>query len=500
MAKQDSKIDAQATGTADNSSILDDILDRMPSTVQKDRGRDLVETLVQGVMTNTVKWDRSLTRTILHAIEDIDAQMSRQLSAIMHNDEFQKLEGSWRGLHYLVKNSSTGPDLGIKLLNVTKNELHRDLTRALEFDQSTLWRLIYEKQFGTAGGDPYGALVGDFEFSNDNMDIELLQGISGVAAASFAPFISAAAPGLFGLDSFTELPQIRDLATTFDDATLYAKWNSFRDSEDSRYVVLTMPRVLARQPYGSNNTRIDEFKFEEFELAEDGRTSVAADHDDYAWTNCAYAMATQLTKAFRDTGWCTRIRGFENGGKVEDLPNHVFQTKDGDREQKCPTEILIPDTREAELSHLGFLPLCNYQQTDYAVFFGGQTSQRAKKYLDDAATSNAAISARLPYIMAASRIAHFLKCIARDKIGSFAERKDLEDFLRNWISSYVLDAENATAEQKSMYPLAAAKVSVEPIPGQPGAYNAVAMLRPWLQLEKLTASLRMVAELPKPRT
>ncbi|MCA9030377.1 MAG: type VI secretion system contractile sheath large subunit, partial [Planctomycetaceae bacterium] len=441
MAKKQQQQEASAAETQSTDSILSDILDRMPATVEKTRGRDLVETLIKGVMSKTVTWDRSLTRTVLQAIDEIDRRMSKQLSAIMHHPEFQKLEGSWRGLDYLVKNTSTGPDLHLKVLNVSKKELHRDLTRALEFDQSALWRRVYEDGFGTAGGNAFGALVGDYEFSNDNMDIELLQGVASVAATAFAPFIAAAAPGLFGLDSFTELPQIRDLATTFDDATLYAKWNSFRNSDDSRFVVLTMPRVLAREPYGSNNRRIDEFKFEEFDLAKDNRTSVEARHDQYTWMNCAYVQATQLTKAFRDTAWCTRIRGFENGGKVEDLPFHVFRTSEGDREQKCPTEILIPDTRENELSKLGFLALCSYKDTDYAVFFGAQTVQKAKKYLGDhAATENAAISARLPYIMASSRIAHYLKCIARDKIGAFTERKELEDFLKRWISAYVLDS------------------------------------------------------------
>lgn len=496
MAEQEKQLESQAAAGHAESTVLSDILERMPGTVEQTRGRDLVETLVKGVMSQTVKWDRSLTRTIMQAMDDIDARLSKQLSAIMHNPEFQKLEGSWRGLHYLVKNSSTGPDLHLKVLNVSKKELHRDLTRALEFDQSALWKRIYEDGFGQAGGNPFGTLVGDFEFSNDNMDIELLQGISSVAAASFAPFISAASPGLFGLDSYTELTRIRDLATTFDDATLYAKWNSFRNSDDSRFVVLTMPRVLSREPYGSNNQRIDEFKFEEFDLSDDSRHSVEAHHDDYTWMNCAYVQATQMTKAFRDTGWCTRIRGYENGGKVEDLPFHVFKTGEGDREQKCPTEILIPDTRENELSKLGFLPLCNYKDTDYAVFFGAQTTQKPKRYDDHNATENAAISARLPYMMASCRIAHYLKCIARDKIGSFAERKDLEDFLKRWISSYILDAAHPTAEQKAKYPLAAAEVQVESIPGRPGSYNAVALLRPWLQLEELTASLRMVAELP----
>ena len=502
MAKDAQTQAATAAATEDASAggFLDSVLDEMPKTIEKDRGRDMVEVLLRGLKNKSVVWDSSLAHTIDNAIASIDEKLSRQVSAILHHPEYQKLEGSWRGLHHLVRNTQTSGDLQIKVMNVSKRELHRDLTRAMDFDQSSIWRRVYGEAFGTPGAAPYGALVGDYEFSNDNMDIELLGKMSNVAAASMAPFLSAVSPGMFGLDSYTELTQVYDLSTTFSDDVIYSKWNSFRESEDSRYVTLTCPRVLARGVYGTSGDRIDEFNYEEFPIGPDGMRTAEPPHDHYTWTNAAYALAGRLTAAFARSGFCTAIRGYENGGRVEDLPIHTFRTNEGDYANKCPTEVLIQDTRENELSDLGFLPLCNYKNTDYAVFFGAQTANKPKNFAkkDYEAKANAAISARLPYIMAASRIGHYLKCIARDKVGSFAERNDLESFLRTWISQYVADGANPSDKEKAEFPLRDAQIIVEDIRGRPGSYNAVAHLRPWLQLETLTASLRMVAELPKP--
>lgn len=485
----------QGVAEAKSESLLDQITNVMPKAVERDRGRDLVENLVQEVTKGTVVWDKTVTRTINNAISQLDQVLSKQLAAILHNPSFQKMEGTWRGLHHLVMNSETSAQLKLKVLNVSKRDLFKDLDRAVEFDQSQLFKKLYEMEFGSPGGEPYGALVGDYEFTNHPDDISLLEKVGGVAAASFCPFISAASPELFGFESFTELSRPRDLEKIFLSVD-YAKWNSFRDSEDSRFVCLTMPRVLARLPYGSQTKPIDEFEFEEVELGSDRRAKPVS-HDHYCWMNAAYVKASRLTDAFAKTSWCTAIRGAENGGKVEGLPAHVFTSDDGDPDLKCPTEIGITDRREAELSKLGFLPLCHYKNTDYSVFFGAQSTQRPKKYDRHDATANAAISARLPYMMATSRIAHFLKCIARDKIGSFAERQDMEDFLKRWISRYVLADSKPSADLKAKYPLAEAEISVESVPGKPGSYNAVAWLRPWLQLEELTSSLRMVAELPK---
>ena len=397
-------------------------------------------------------------------------------------------------MHHLVMNSETGAQLKIRVMNISKRELFKDLDKAVEFDQSQIFKKIYEAEFGSPGGEPYGAMIGDYEFSNHPEDVDLLGKMSQISAAGFCPFVSAASPKLLGMDSFSELSKPRDLEKIFLDET-YTKWRSFRDSDDARYVVLTMPRSLARLPYGKNTKVVEEFDFEEVELDEKGDAKPVP-HDNYSWMNASYVLGARLTDAFAKTGWCTAIRGAENGGKVEGLPAHVFTADDGDKALKCPTEIAITDRREAELSKLGFLPLCHYKNTDYAVFFGAQTAQKAKKYDRPEATANAAISSRLPYIMASSRIAHFLKVIARDKIGSFMERQDCEEWLKRWIANYVSSDPHPSDEVKARYPLAEAEIKVEEIPGAPGSYNAVAWLRPWLQLEELTASLRMVAKIP----
>lgn len=456
----------------------------------RDETEDLLKTLTQEAMKGTVTWNKNLTVTINSAIAAIDRALSSQLSAIMQHEKFQKLEGSWRGLHHLVSNSETSSQLKIRMLNISKKELTRDLEKAVEFDQSQIFKKIYESEFGTAGGEPYSALIGDYEFSSHPDDINLLSNMSNIAAAGFCPFISASAPEMFGFESFTELSKPRDLEKIFESAE-YIKWRSFRDSEDSRFVVLTMPRVLARLPYGKDTKPIEAFNFEE---AKAGGTQ---QHDDYCWMNAAYAMGAVLTRSYAEYGWCTSIRGAEGGGKVEGLHSHVFMSDDGDMDQKCPTEIGITDRREAELSKLGFLPLCHYKNTDYAVFFGAQTTQKPKKFDDPDASANTEISARLPYIMATSRIAHFLKVMARDKVGSFMEASDAEEWLNKWISNFVNASPGASADMKARYPLAEASIEVKEIPGQPGAYSAIAWLRPWLQMEELTASLRLVAKIPK---
>jgi len=447
---------AAPAAAAAEGSLLDQITNMMPRAVEKPRRDELIRSLVEESLRGTVHFDKNVTKTITRAIAAIDETLSKQLAAIMHNADFQKLEGSWRGLHHLVMNSETGAQLKLRVFN--------------------------------------GALIGDYEFSNHPEDVDLLAKMSQVSAAGFCPFISAASPKLIGMESFTELSKPRDLEKIFLDET-YVKWRSFRDSDDSRFVVLTMPRSLSRLPYGKNTKVVEEFDFEEVELDAKGDAKPVP-HENYAWMNTSYVLGAKLTDAFAKFGWCTAIRGAENGGKVEGLPAHVFTCDDGDKALKCPTEIAITDRREAELSKLGFLPLCHYKNTDYAVFFGAQTTQKPKKYDRPEATANAAISARLPYMMASSRIAHFLKVIARDKIGSFMERQDCEEWLKRWIANYVSTDPHPSEDVKARYPLAEAEIKVEEIPGAPGSYNAVAWLRPWLQLEELTTSLRMVAKIP----
>ncbi len=461
----------------------------------KDETTELLRTLTAEAMNGTVKWDKNLSVTINAAIAAIDKVMSEQLTAILHNEKFQKLEGSWRGLNHLVSNSETGAGLKIRMMNISKKELGRDLEKAVEFDQSQIFKKIYEAEFGIAGGEPYAALIGDYEFTAHPDDLNLLTSMSNIGAAGFCPFIASAGSKMFGLESFTELSKPRDLEKIFNSAE-YTKWRSFRDSEDARFVTLTMPRVLARLPYGTSTKPIEAFNFEEVATDSSGR-HVKTDHDDYTWMSAAYVMGTTITKSFAEYGWCTSIRGAEGGGKVSDLPSHVFVSDDGDTDQKCPTEIGITDRRESELSKLGFLPLCHYKNTDYAVFFGAQTTQKPKKFDDPDSSANAEISARLPYIMATSRIAHFLKVMARDKVGSFLEASDAEEWLNRWISTYVNATPGASAEMKARYPLAEASIQVKEVPGQPGVFSAVAWLRPWLQMEELTASLRMVANIPK---
>ncbi|MCW8128144.1 type VI secretion system contractile sheath large subunit [Microbulbifer halophilus] len=474
-----------------------DLLEQAISATKQtepDEAQDLIANLTKQVMEGTVTWDRNLTQTINKAVQAIDAAMSKQLSAVLHDEKFQKLEGSWRGLHHLVMNSETGATLKIRMMNLTKRELFRDLDKAVEFDQSQTFKKIYEEEFGTAGGEPFGCMIGDFEFTSHPEDIELLSKMSNVAAAGFCPFVSAAGAGMFGFNDFTELSKPRDLGGIFESGE-YIKWRSFRDSDDSRFVTLVMPRTLARTPYGENTKPVESFNFEEFEVDEDG-VSRPADHSQYCWMNASYVMGTTMTKAFAENSWCTAIRGAEGGGKVEGLPTHLFKSDDGDLDQKCPTEIGITDRREAELSGQGFLPLCHYKNTDYSVFFGSQSTQKPKVFDDPDATANSAISARLPYLMATSRIAHYLKVMARDKVGSFMEASDCERWLNKWITQYTNSNPDASPEMKAKYPLAEARVEVKEIPGQPGCYSAVAYLKPWLQMEELTTSMRMVANIP----
>jgi type VI secretion system protein ImpC len=492
---------AQAQTLSENGSVALEginLLDQVVAATRQtepDRAQELVKTLVEQALSGTVTFDRNLGRTIEQAIAAIDGKLSDQLNAIMHDPRFLKLEGSWRGLQHLVMNSETGTSLKLRVLNASKRDLTRDLTRAVEFDQSQLFKKIYENEFGTPGGEPYGAFIGDYEWTNHPDDVETLRLISNVAAGAFAPFISAAGAGMFGFDDWTELSKPRDLAKIFD-AQEYAKWRSFRDSEDSRFVSLVMPRVIGRLPYGAATRPIEEFAYEEAPTDANGAARPMA-HGEYCWMNAAYVMGARLTDSYAKSGFCVAIRGAEGGGRVENLPTHVFTSDDGDTDTKCPSEIGITDRREFELSNLGFLPLCHYKNTDYSVFFGAQSTQKAKKYDRPEATANAAISARLPYIMASSRFAHYLKVIARDKIGSFMEATDCENWLNRWIMNYVNSNESAGPDTKARYPLREARIEVREIPGKPGSYNAVAHLRPWLQLEELTTSLRMVARIPQ---
>jgi type VI secretion system protein ImpC len=480
--------------TTEAPGLLEQVVAATRQT-EPDRAQELVKTLVEQALTGTVTFDRNLPRTIDRAIAEIDQKLSAQLNAIIHHPRFLQLEGALRGLHYLVMNSETSTSLKLRVLDVSKRELNRDLTRAVEFDQSFLYKQIYENEFGTPGGEPYGALIGDYEWTAHPDDIETLRLVSQVSAAAFAPFISGTDASMFGFQEWPELSRPRDLAKIFETQE-YVKWRSLRDSPDSRFVNLVLPRVLARLPYGAATKPIDEFAYEEAPIDDAGRR-LKVPHGEYCWMNAAFVLGARLTDAFAQTGFCVAIRGAEGGGKVENLPYDVFTSDDGDLDAKCPSEIGITDRREYELSNLGFQPISHYKNTDYAVFFGAQSIQKPQKYDRPEATSNAAISARLPYIMATSRFAHYLKVMARDWIGSFMEASDCERRLNRWINNYVNSNESGGQEMKARFPLRQAEVRVQEIPGRPGAYNAIAYLRPWLQLEELTTSMRLVARIPQ---
>ncbi|MBQ8977905.1 MAG: type VI secretion system contractile sheath large subunit [Succinivibrionaceae bacterium] len=484
---------ASAAQAAEGSvSFLDRVLEATTQT-PVDQTKDLLASLTSQALSGTITWDKNLTSTIEKAISEIDKKISTQLTAVMHNEKFQKLEGSWLGLQKLVKNSELGPSLKIKMCDYTKDELIDQFENAPAIDRSHLFNSIYQEEFGTAGGAPYGVLIGDYEFGYGDEDVSLLRYIGEVASAAHAPFIAATNASMFDYKSFKQFSEGKPVAAGFD-SPAYAAWNSFRASDESRYVCLTMPRTLARLPYGNDTVPVKSFDFEELPLRADGTQKVESD-DQFVWSNAAYEYGLLLTKAFSETGWCTAIRGAENGGKVENLPNFTYKSDSGDLLQECPAEVNITDEREKELSDLGFLPLVHYKNTNYAVFLGGQSTHKPKTYTDPAATSNAAISARIPYTMASSRIAHYLKVMGRDWIGSSKDAGEIQGAMNDWISQYVNP--NAIGnEAKAKYPLAEASIQVVEQPGRPGSYAAVAYLKPWLQMEELSTSLRMVANIP----
>jgi type VI secretion system protein ImpC len=467
--------------------VVDTRIARDPSQIAY--GKDLIGEFVTQVLDEGMTVSNDAVASIKTRIAQIDELLSVQMNEILHDEAFQSLESSWRGLNYLVMNSETGTHLKLRLLNATKKELTTDLEKAVEFDQSALFKKIYEEEYGTFGGYPYTFLVGDYEFGRHPQDMATLEKLSNVAAAAHAPFVSAASPKLFDMDSFTELGIPRDLAKGFETAELI-KWRSFRESEDSRYVALVLPHVLSRLPYGPDTVPVDGFNYVE---DTDGK-----DHRKYLWSNGAYTLAQRITNAFSLFRWTAAIRGVEGGGIVEGLPAHTFHTDEGDIALKCPTEIAITDRREKELNDLGFISLCHCKNTDYAAFFGGQTTNKPKVYNTNQANANSKISSMLPYILASSRFAHYIKVIMRDKIGSFMTRDNVANYLNTWISDYVLLNDDAPQSLKAQYPLREARVDVVDVPGKPGAYKAIVFLRPHFQLDELTVSIRLVAELPAP--
>ena len=492
MAEKEEETKAAVEETVEEVSLLDQIIDQgrlARDEEQKAYALDIIGEFVNQVLEGTMVVSKNTEAMINARIAQIDELLSGQLNEVMHAKEFQKLEGAWRGLNYLVDKTETGANLKLRVLNVSKQDLLKDLERAVEFDQSALFKKVYEDEFGIFGGSPYGALIGDYEFGRHPQDVALLEKISNVAASAHAPFVAASSPEMFNMDGFTELSGPRDLAKIFDSAE-FTKYRSFRDSEDSRYVGLTMPHILMRLPYGPETVPVESFNFQE---DVDGKV-----HEKYLWGNAAYAFGTRLTDAFAKYQWCAAIRGVEGGGLVEGLPAHTFSTDEGDVALKCPTEIAITDRREKELSDLGFIPLVHCKGTDYAAFFGAQSASKPKVYDTPEANANAKLSSQIQYMLAVSRFAHYLKAMMRDKVGSFMSRAECETFLNDWISNYVLLSDEAGQEIKAQYPLREARVDVVEVPGQPGVYRAVCFLKPHYQLDELTVSLRLVAKLPPP--
>jgi type VI secretion system protein ImpC len=473
-------------------NLLDQIVDEgriARDQAGRERGKNLVKEFVSQFLEGSMTLSPDSEAMINMRIAQIDHLISLQLNEIMHHEAFQKLEASWRGLKYLLDHSETGEMLKLKVLNVSKKDLLRDLQRASEFDQSALFKKVYEEEFGVFGGHPFSALIGDYEFGRKPEDLELIEKVSQVASAAHAPFITAASPEMMNMDSFSQLDAPRDIAKIFD-TTEYAKWKSFRQSEDSRYVALCLPHILMREPYGKATRPVDGFDYEE---GVDG-----TDHNKYLWGNAAWALGAKLTDSFAKYSWCATIRRVEGGGLVQGLPVHNFRTDEGDVALKCPTEVQITDRREKELADQGFVPLVHCKGTDYAAFFSVQSAQKAKQYDKESANANARLSSQLNYILAVSRFAHYLKAMMRDKLGSFMSRGEAEAFLNKWISQYTVANDNVPFAIKAQRPLREARVDVVEVAGKPGVYRAVAFLRPHFQLDELTVSLRLVTELPPP--
>lgn len=463
--------------------------DEAKSAVEK-----AVLTLAQQALSQTQLIGKDVTRSIEAMIAAIDAKLTEQINKIIHHPDYQQLESAWRGLHYMVTNTETDENLKIRVMDISKKELAKNLKKfkGTAWDQSPIFKKIYEQEYGQFGGEPLGAIVCDYYFDQTPPDVELLGEMAKIGAAAHAPFITGASPSLMQMQSWQELANPRDLTKIFLTPE-YAAWRSLRESDDSKYLGLCMPRFLARAPYGARTNPVEEFDFEE--------DTASADHSKYAWANAAYAMATNINRSYKLYGWGSRIRGIESGGAVENLPLHTFPSDDGGVDQKCPTEIAISDRREAELSKAGLLSLIHRKNSDFAAFIGAQSLNKPFEYDDPDATANANLAARLPYLFACNRFAHYLKCIVRDKIGSFKERADMERWLNKWILNYVDgDPANSSEETKARRPLAAAEVVVEEVEGNPGYYTSKFFLRPHYQLEGLTVSLRLVSKLPSAKT
>lgn len=493
MAEEQVQAEAGGEATAFGSSEFANLLQkefRPKSDQAKTAVESAVKTLAEQALANTALISDDALRSIEGIVAEIDKKLTEQINQILHHEDFQQMESAWRGLHYLVNNTETDEQLKIRVMNISKKEMHKTLRKfkGTAWDQSPIFKKIYTEEFSQLGGEPYGSLVADYHFDHSPPDVELLGEMSKIAAAAHAPLITGAQPSLFQMDSWSELSNPRDLTKIFQTPE-YAAWRSLRESEDSKYVGLAMPRFLGRLPYGSKTDPVEAFAFEE--------DTDGTDANKYGWVNAAYGMAMNITRSFKSYGWCSRIRGVESGGTLENLPSHTFPTTDGGVDMKCPTEIAIDDRREAELAKNGMMPLIHRKNTDNATFIGAQSLHKPAEYDDPDATANANLGARLPYLFATCRFAHYLKCMVRDKVGSFKSRQDMEGWLQDWINQYVdFNADISSENEKARKPLAAAEVVVEEVEGNPGYYSSKFFLRPHYQLEGLSVSLRLVSKLP----
>jgi type VI secretion system protein ImpC len=487
--QQDTTASVGAVETGDFESLLRKEFKPRTDEAQEAVGR-AVRTLAEQALSQTTLIGSDVTKSIEAMVAAIDKKLSEQINLILHHPDLQKLEGAWRGLHHLVNNTETDEQLKIRFMNISKQELGKTLKKykGTAWDQSPIFKKVYEAEYGQFGGEPFGCMVGDYHFDHTPADVEMLGEMAQISAAAHMPFIAGASPTIMQMATWQELANPRDLTKIFSTPE-YAAWRSLRESEDARYLGLAMPRYLARLPYGAKSSPVEEFDFEE--------DTGAADHNKYTWANAAYTMAVNINRSFKEYGWCSRIRGIESGGAVEGLPTHTFPTDDGGVDMKCPTEIAISDRREAELAKNGFMPLVHRKNSDFAAFIGAQSLQKPGEYMDPDASANANLAARLPYLFACCRFAHYLKCIVRDKIGSFKEREEMQRWLQAWVMEYVDgDPAHSSEATKSRKPLAAAEVQVEEVEGNPGYYTSKFFLRPHYQLEGLTVSLRLVSKLP----
>ena len=493
MAEEQVQAEAASGATAFGSSEFENLLHkefRPKSDQAKTAVESAVKTLAEQALANTALISDDALRSIESIVAAIDEKLTEQINHILHHAEFQQMEAAWRGLHYLVNNTETDEQLKIRVMSISKKEMHKTLRKfkGTSWDQSPIFKKLYTEEFSQLGGEPYGTLIADYHFDHSPPDVELLGEMAKIAAAAHAPLITGADPNLFQMDSWSELSNPRDLTKIFQTPE-YASWRSLRESEDSKYVGLAMPRFLGRLPYGSKTDPIEAFAFEE--------DTDGSDASKYGWVNAAYGMAVNINRSFKEYGWCSRIRGVESGGTLENLPSHTFPTTDGGIDQKCPTEIAIDDRREAELAKNGMMPLIHRKNTDNATFIGAQSLHKPAEYDDPDASANANLAARLPYLFATCRFAHYLKCMVRDKVGSFSSRQDMESWLQDWINNYVdFNADISSESEKARKPLAAAEVVVEEVEGNPGYYSSKFFLRPHYQLEGLSVSLRLVSKLP----